>query len=70
MSAFRVRLGGESLDEVASPRRAFATALAATASNPLTIASWAAIFAAAVRPAPPRAAAPRCSLPPASASAA
>jgi putative LysE/RhtB family amino acid efflux pump len=42
-----VRTGGESLDEVASPRRAFATALAATASNPLTIASWAAIFAAA-----------------------
>jgi putative LysE/RhtB family amino acid efflux pump len=46
-SAFRVRTGGESLEEVASPRRAFATALAATASNPLTIASWAAIFAAA-----------------------
>src|SRR3954471_3435576 len=46
-SAFRVRTGGESMDEVASPRRAFATALAATASNPLTIASWAAIFAAA-----------------------
>lgn len=46
-SAFRVRTGGESLDEVASPRRAFTTALAATASNPLTIASWAAIFAAA-----------------------
>jgi putative LysE/RhtB family amino acid efflux pump len=46
-SAFRVRTGGESADEVSSPRRAFATALAATASNPLTIASWAAIFAAA-----------------------
>jgi putative LysE/RhtB family amino acid efflux pump len=46
-SAFRVRLGGESDSEVASPRRAFATALAATASNPLTIASWAAVFAAA-----------------------
>src|SRR3954462_1973947 len=46
-SAFRVRTGGESIDEVASPRRAFATALAATASNPLTIASWAAVFAAA-----------------------
>src|SRR5204863_8839325 len=43
-SAFRVRLGGEAEDEVASPRRAFATSLAATASNPLTIASWAAIF--------------------------
>jgi putative LysE/RhtB family amino acid efflux pump len=46
-SAFRVRLGGEADAEVASPRRAFATALAATASNPLTIASWAAVFAAA-----------------------
>jgi putative LysE/RhtB family amino acid efflux pump len=46
-SAFRVRTGGESTEEVATPRRAFATALAATASNPLTIASWAAIFAAA-----------------------
>src|SRR5689334_5704525 len=29
-SAFRVRTGGESMDEVASPRRAFATALGAT----------------------------------------
>jgi putative LysE/RhtB family amino acid efflux pump len=46
-SAFRVRLGGETPAEVASPRRAFATSLAATASNPLTIASWAAVFAAA-----------------------
>jgi putative LysE/RhtB family amino acid efflux pump len=46
-SAFRVRAGGESDEEVSSPRRAFLTALAATASNPLTIASWAAIFAAA-----------------------
>lgn len=46
-SAFRVRLGGEVDDEVASPRKAFATALGATASNPLTIASWAAIFTAA-----------------------
>src|ERR687889_459154 len=45
--AFRVRLGGESDEEVASPRRAFATAVAATASNPLTIATWAAIFTAA-----------------------
>ncbi len=34
-------------DEAASPRRAFVTSLAATASNPLTIASWAAVFAAA-----------------------
>ena len=46
-SAFRVRLGAEADEEVASPRRAFATSLAATASNPLTIASWAALFAAA-----------------------
>ena len=46
-SAFRVRLGGEIPTEVATPRRAFATAVAGTASNPLTIISWAAIFAAA-----------------------
>jgi threonine/homoserine/homoserine lactone efflux protein len=46
-SAFRVRTGGEADDEVASARSAFTTAVAATASNPLTIASWAAIFAAA-----------------------
>ena len=47
MSAFRVRGGLEAADEVASPRRAFVTSLGATASNPLTIASWAAVFAAA-----------------------
>ena len=47
VSAFRVRLGGEVDEEVSSPRKAFATALGATASNPLTIASWAAIFTAA-----------------------
>ena len=46
-SAFRVRLGGELEAEVASPGRAFLTSLAATASNPLTIASWAAVFSAA-----------------------
>ena len=46
-SAFRVRLGGELDAEVATPRRAFLTSLAGTASNPLTIVSWAAIFAAA-----------------------
>jgi putative LysE/RhtB family amino acid efflux pump len=46
-SAFRVRLGGEDDDEVHTPRRAYATSLAATASNPMTIASWAAIFSAA-----------------------
>jgi threonine/homoserine/homoserine lactone efflux protein len=46
-SAFRVRAGMEADSEVATPRRAFLTSLAATASNPTTIASWAAIFAAA-----------------------
>ncbi len=46
-AAFRVRSGLETRDEVLSPGRAFRTALIATASNPLTIASWAAIFAAA-----------------------
>lgn len=46
-SAFRVRAGLETAAEVGSPRRAFLTSLAGTASNPLTIASWAAVFAAA-----------------------
>ena len=32
---------------MSTPRRAFLTSLAATASNPMTIASWAAIFTAA-----------------------
>jgi threonine/homoserine/homoserine lactone efflux protein len=45
--AMRVRLGGEAEGEVLMPRDAFRTSLAATASNPLTIASWAAIFSAA-----------------------
>jgi putative LysE/RhtB family amino acid efflux pump len=46
-SAFRIRLGGETGEELATPKRAFVVALGATASNPLTIASWAAVFAAA-----------------------
>jgi putative LysE/RhtB family amino acid efflux pump len=46
-SALRVRVGYELQAEVATPRRALLTALAGTASNPATIASWAAIFAAA-----------------------
>jgi putative LysE/RhtB family amino acid efflux pump len=46
-AAFRVRLGGEVDAEVSTPSRAFLTSLAATASNPMTIASWAAIFTAA-----------------------
>jgi putative LysE/RhtB family amino acid efflux pump len=47
LSAFRVRAGLEVADDVATPRRAFGTAVAATASNPSTIVSWAAIFGAA-----------------------
>jgi threonine/homoserine/homoserine lactone efflux protein len=46
-SAVCIRAGLETDQEVASPRRAFVTALIATASNPLTIASWAALFTAA-----------------------
>src|SRR5882724_11782538 len=40
-AAFRVRGGLEVADDVRTPRRAFAAALAGTASNPATIASWA-----------------------------
>jgi putative LysE/RhtB family amino acid efflux pump len=47
VGALRVRLGGEVEADVATPRRAFLTALGGTASNPLTIGSWGAIFAAA-----------------------
>ena len=46
-AAFRVRLGAEAPAEVATPRRAFLTSMAGTASNPATIIYWAAIFAAA-----------------------
>lgn len=45
--AMRVRLGGEAEGEVLAPRAAFRTSAAATASNPMTIASWAAVFGAA-----------------------
>jgi len=45
--ALRVRHRLEVPADVAGPGRAFLTALAGTASNPSTIASWAAIFAAA-----------------------
>jgi putative LysE/RhtB family amino acid efflux pump len=38
---------GAARPDAATPRRAFLTSLAGTASNPLTIASWAAVFAAA-----------------------
>ena len=46
-SAFAVRLGAEGDAAAAGPRRAFLTSLGATASNPATIVSWAAIFAGA-----------------------
>jgi len=46
-AASRIRLGAEAVDEVEVPARAFRTGLIATASNPLTILSWAAIFGAA-----------------------
>jgi threonine/homoserine/homoserine lactone efflux protein len=46
-SATRVRAGAETAGEVGSPLRALRTSLLATASNPMTIASWAAAFAAA-----------------------
>ncbi len=46
-SAMRVRVGSETSFETSTPRRAFLTALGGTASNPITIVSWGAIFAAA-----------------------
>lgn len=46
-SAHRLRIGAEMPDETATPWPAFRTGVVATASNPLTIASWAAVFAAA-----------------------
>jgi len=45
--AFRVRIGGESDLEVITPGAAYRTALLATASNPLTILTWAAVFSGA-----------------------
>jgi putative LysE/RhtB family amino acid efflux pump len=45
--ALRVRIGGETPYEASTPKRAFLTALGGTASNPSTIVSWGAIFAAA-----------------------
>jgi putative LysE/RhtB family amino acid efflux pump len=47
LSAVHVRAGLEGPADVGDPPRAFRTSLGATASNPLTIASWAGIFAAA-----------------------
>jgi threonine/homoserine/homoserine lactone efflux protein len=43
----RARLGLETADEVVAPTRAFLTAVAATALNPLTIALWTVSFPAA-----------------------
>jgi putative LysE/RhtB family amino acid efflux pump len=47
LSALHVRAGVEAAGDVASARSAFVTSLAATASNPATVLSWAALFAAA-----------------------
>ena len=47
VAAVHVRAGLEGPADVAGPRRLLLTSLAATASNPLTIVSWATVFAAA-----------------------
>jgi putative LysE/RhtB family amino acid efflux pump len=46
-AGFRARLGLEDFADVVEPRRAFVTATAATALNPLTIALWTVTFPAA-----------------------
>jgi putative LysE/RhtB family amino acid efflux pump len=43
-TGLRARLGAETIEDVLSPRAAFATAFAATALNPLTIALWTIAF--------------------------
>lgn len=50
---WRARVGLESADEVVVPSRAFLTAIAATALNPLTIALWSVSFPAAAPDAAP-----------------
>lgn len=45
--AWRIRMGGEATVEVVSATASYRTGLVATASNPLTVVSWAAIFGAA-----------------------
>ncbi len=45
--AFRVRAGAEDDLEVVTPRAAYRTGLLATASNPLTMLTWAAVFSGA-----------------------
>jgi putative LysE/RhtB family amino acid efflux pump len=47
LSAFRVRAGREVGDDVATPRRAFVSAVAAPAANPATIVWWGALLGAA-----------------------
>lgn len=47
VAAWQVRLGLEDGASAGSPYPAFRTSLAATASNPLTVVSWAAVFSAA-----------------------
>ncbi len=46
-TAWRIRIGAETPEEMGSPARALRVGLVATASNPLTIVSWAAAFSAA-----------------------
>jgi putative LysE/RhtB family amino acid efflux pump len=46
-TALRLRLGAESDEEVIAPKQAFRTAVIATASNPLTILTWGAVFGGA-----------------------
>jgi putative LysE/RhtB family amino acid efflux pump len=46
-AGIRARIGLEAREEVVAPSRAFATAVAATALNPLTIALWTVSFPAA-----------------------
>jgi putative LysE/RhtB family amino acid efflux pump len=45
--AFRFRMGAEDPIEVVRPTRAFRTGVVATASNPITILTWGAVFSGA-----------------------
>lgn len=45
--ATRVRMGAEDASEVVAPRQALRTGLVATASNPVTILTWGAVFSGA-----------------------
>lgn len=45
--AWRIRAGAEDASEVVEPRAAFRTGFVATASNPLTILTWGAVFSGA-----------------------